>query len=402
MTVRQSIRGLLVRSSVIAAAVAAALASSLGATPVAHGAIYPFPDPDAFYAPPGNIGAFAPGDVINSRIVPAHGYPGATVWQLNYRSTNSAGAPISAVTTLILPGGGGPRPIVSYQPFVNSLGTQCAPSHSLFDGSLQEAPALNLLLARGWAVAVPDHLGPTSAYGAARMGGQITLDGIRAVKRFAPAGLGDSPVGLAGYSGGAMATGFAAALAAEYAPELPIVGVALGGVPVNPGKMALQIGNAPHPLFGLGFAVAVGLEREYPAEMNLDDALSPAGLALRSQIANACVNEIISAGANHSIGEMFRPGMEASANNIRILHENSLEIYPGVPRAPVYQWHGGNDQVPLDLALSVAGRYCHAGTPVLFDVIPGADHGTAIFSGAPRAFNYLSDRFAGLAAPSNC
>lgn len=402
MTVRQSIRGLLVRSSVIAAAIVATLASGLNAAPAAHGAIYPIPDADGFYAPPGNLGDFAPGDVINSRIVPGHGFPGSTVWQLLFRSTNSSDNPIAAVTTLIVPGGGGARPLVSYQPFVNSLGLQCAPSHSLFDGSMQEAPALNLLLARGWAVAVPDHLGPTSAYGAARMGGMVTLDGIRAAKRFAPAGLGGSPVGLAGYSGGAMSTGFAGVLAPEYAPELPIVGLAMGGVPVNPGKLALQIGNVPHPLFGLGFAVAVGLEREYPGEMNLDRGLSPAGLAMRAQMANACVGEIINMGAGHAIGEMFNAGMEADATNIRILHENSLEIYPGVPRVPVYQWHGGNDQVPLDLALGTAGRYCASGTPVLFDVIPGADHGTAIFSGAPRAFNYLGDRFAGLGAPSNC
>ncbi|NNH69515.1 lipase [Nocardia uniformis] len=381
---------------------AAALASGLNAAPAAHGAVYPVAEADGFYAPPGNLADFAPGDVINHRLVPTHGFPGATVWQLAYRSTNSGGAPITAVTTLLLPPGGGARPLVSYQPFVNSLGLQCAPSHSLINGSLQEAPALNLLLARGWAVAIPDHLGPTSAYGAARMGGQVTLDGIRAVKRFGPAGLGASPVGLAGYSGGAMSTGFAAALAPAYAPELPLVGVAVGGVPVNPGKLALQVGNAPHPLFGLGFAVAVGLEREYPNEMAMDRALSPAGFALRSQIANACTSEIISAGANHSIGEMFRPGMEVDATIVRTMHENSLEIYPGVPRVPVYQWHGGNDQVPLDLALGTAGRYCAAGTPVLFDVIPGTDHGTAIVAGAPRAFGYLADRFAGSPAPSNC
>lgn len=130
---------------------------------------------------------------------------------------------------------------------------------------IQEAPALNLLLARGWAVAVPDHLGPNSAYGAPRR--HANLDGIRAVKRFGPADLAGSPVGSAGYSGGGMATGFAAAMAPEYAPELPIVGVAQGGVPVNIGKLASDVGAQPSPLFGLGFAAAIGLEREYPAQL---------------------------------------------------------------------------------------------------------------------------------------
>ncbi|MGV9662813.1 hypothetical protein [Nocardia niigatensis] len=52
---------------------------------------------------------------------------------------------------------------------------------------------------------------------------------------------------------------FAAALAPDYTPELPIVGVIEGGVPVNTGKIAIPAGNSPQPLFGLGFAVAEGM-----------------------------------------------------------------------------------------------------------------------------------------------
>ncbi|MEU6582245.1 hypothetical protein [Nocardia sp. NPDC046763] len=107
-------------------------------------------------------------------------------------------------------------------------------------------------------------------------------------------------------------------IAPACAPELPIVGVAEGGAPANPGKMAIQG---------------------------------------RNRIANSCVDDIISVGAN---------------------------------------------QVPLDLALDTAGRYCAAGTPVQFGIIPGADHDTAILPGAAIAMNYLSDRFAGLAPPSDC
>ncbi|MFF0493376.1 lipase family protein [Nocardia sp. NPDC004068] len=383
-------------------ALISAVVCGMGAAP-ARAAIFPLPDGDPFYSAPPNIGDYQPGDVVRSRTVAATGFPGATAYQLVYRSTNSADAPIAAVTTLLLPPGGGTRPLVSYQPFVNSLGLECAPSHALFDGGLQESPALNVLLGRGWAVAVPDHLGPVSAYGAAKLGGRLTLDGVRAVKRFAPAGLADAPVGLAGYSGGGMATGFAAAMAPEYAPELPIVGAAMGGVPVNIGKLALDVGANPSPLFGLGFAAAVGLEREYPGVMSLDANLNPAGWELRNRIANACTDQIIAAGANKSFTDYFYGGVsDVSDRQIAVLHENSLEIYPGVPRAPIYQWAGANDQVNPWLARDVAGRYCAAGDRVQFEIIPGADHGTAIAAGAAQAFNYLGDRFANLPAPSNC
>jgi len=378
-------------------------AGGLVAATDAGAAVYPLPDPDGFYAAPPNIGDYRPGDVVRSRAVPAPGFPGATAWQLMYRSSNSASAPIAAMTTVLVPGGGGNRPLVSYQPFVNSLGLQCAPSHTLFNGHLQEAPALNLLLARGWVVAVPDHLGPSSAYGAAQLGGRLVLDGIRAARGFGPAGLARSPVGLAGYSGGGMATGFAAAMAPNYAPELPIVGVAMGGVPVNIGKLALDLGRAPHPLFGLGFAAVVGLEREYPSVMSLDSALKPAGFALRNRIANACTDDIISAAANRDFTTYFKGGTaDVGPAQIAIIHQNSLETYPGVIHAPLYQWAGGADQVNPILARQSAGKYCAAGTPVLFEMIPGADHGTAILPGAMHAFGYLSDRFAGLPAPSNC
>lgn len=365
---------------------------------------YPIPDPDGFYWAPPDVGNFQPGDVIRSRPVAATGFPGATAWQLLYRSTNSAGNPIAAVTTVLLPVGGGlDRPLVSYQPAINSLGLQCAPSHSLFDGGMQEAPLLNVLLARGWAVAVPDHLGPTSAYGTGRLGGMLTLDGIRAVKRFPPADLAGSPVGMTGYSGGGTATGFAAALAPEYAPELPIVGVAQGGVPVNIGKLAREVGQAPNRLFGLGFAAGMGLEREYPTQLAMERFLNPTGWALRDQVANACTSEIIAAGANMDFDDVFNGSpFDADASAIGVMDDNSLETFSGVPRAPIYEWHGTNDEVDPWLARDVMGRYCAAGTPVLLDLIPGADHNSAIFIGAPRAFAYLSDRFAGLPAPSNC
>ncbi|MFE3194155.1 lipase family protein [Nocardia sp. NPDC059240] len=390
------------RRTLAGAVGAAALMVATYGLPAAQAApVYPAADPDGFYSAPGDLGASAPGDVLRARQLDANSWPGATVWQLLFRSTNSAGAPIAAVTTLLTPGPG-PRPLLSYQPFENSLGLQCAPSHALFDGGVREAGGVNLLLARGWAVAVPDHLGPSSAYGAARLGGQITLDGVRAVKRFAPAGLQDSPVGLAGYSGGAMSTGFAAALAPEYAPELPIVGVAQGGLPANPGKMAQQIGDRPHPLFGLGFAVAVGLQREYPDSLPLDRALTPAGVALRDRLANSCADDIVSVGAGHSLSEFFTSGMESESATIETMHANALEIFPGIPRAPIYQWHGANDQVPLDQVAATTARYCAAGTPVQFDIIPGADHATAMLPGALNAIAYLADRFAGRPAPSNC
>ncbi|GGG05822.1 lipase [Rhodococcoides trifolii] len=396
-TARLSIRSLI--------AVAAAVGTVVAVPGTASAApIYPAPDADGFYSAPGNLGSARDGDVLRTRSVPAVGFPGATATQVQFRSENSAGDPIAAVTTVLVPpGGGNNRPLVSYQPFTNALGLQCAPSHTLFAGGMQEAPVLNALLARGWAVAVPDHLGPTSAYGAAKLGGRIVLDGVRAAQRAGELGLGASPVGLAGYSGGGMASEWAAALAPSYAPELNIVGVAAGGVPADIGRLGAEVGSSPSDSFGLGFAASMGLEREYPGRFDFGAALNDNGRSLAGRVANACTDQILADGRGGSLPSVTTTDFAADPSARAVLAENSLQFYPGVPTAPVYQYHGGADTlVSLDAVQQTVGRYCASGARVQFAVLPGADHGAAILAGAPGAFGYLGDRFAGVPAPTNC
>ncbi|WP_432278451.1 lipase family protein [Nocardia carnea] len=59
--------------------------------------------------------------------------------------------------------------------------------------------------------------------------------------------MADAPVAIAGYSGGGLATGWAAALQPSYAPELKIDAAVGGGVPAGQGKNARGRGLAPPP-----------------------------------------------------------------------------------------------------------------------------------------------------------
>ncbi|MGW8651551.1 lipase family protein, partial [Nocardia salmonicida] len=198
-------------------------------------------------------------------------YPGTEGHQVAFRSTNSAGDAIMGITTVLLPVGVKNPPLVSYQALINSIGTRCNPSQSLFNGELQDAPGAMLPLARGWAISVPDYLGPTVAYGAAKLSGMVTLDSVRAVQKVAELGVGSSPVAIAGYSGGGMATAWAGALQPTYAPELKLAAVVSGGIPADLELMADALGFAPHPGFGLAFAAAMGIEREYPDRVPVSD-----------------------------------------------------------------------------------------------------------------------------------
>ncbi len=382
-----------------------------GMTPVAQAdPIYPAPDPDPFYAQPADLAERNPGDVLAVRSMPPLPiFPDTTVTLVKFRSTNSEGGPIAAVTTVLTPREHRTDgPLLSYQHIINGLGADCAVSRVLYTSDpnlyVKEAVALNGALRRGWSVALPDHLGPNSAYGAAKLGGQITLDGIRAAQRLPELGLGNSEVAMAGYSGGGMATAWAAALAPRYAPELKLAGAATGGVPMNLVKMVNSLGLQPHPAFGLAMAAAIGLEREYPDRLPISTQMNPAGLAARNAMANGCTNEIMAIGAGHSAREFAAStSMIDDPTVMAVLEENSLELYDGVPNIPVFEWHSPSDPlIPVDAIVNTDRRYCAAGVRLDMDMNPSPEHLSAAVLGLPDAFAWIDARLRGEPAPSNC
>jgi hypothetical protein len=161
---------------------------------------------------------------------------------LLYRTTNDEGQPEATVTTVLLPAGTEPRGLLSYQVAEDAVAPQCAMSYVLRQGSgvagansQAEVYLIDAALAQGFAVSVPDYEGPGGDFGAARQPGYAVLDGIRAAEQFSPLGLpGQStPVGIWGYSGGSLASGWAAQVQPSYAPELNLRGVAVGGFVTN-------------------------------------------------------------------------------------------------------------------------------------------------------------------------
>ncbi|MFC9555082.1 lipase family protein [Rhodococcus sp. NPDC056960] len=384
--------------------------SPLLPAPPSADAIFPVADPDPFYIQPSDVADHAPGDVLKIRqMPPSYYFPGSAMWELLFRTTDSEGRPIAANTTYVLPPNHAPDgPLVSYQHIINSLGNKCKIVNELYTDDpmhqIREAAGLNIALARGWAVALPDHLGPRMAYGAAKLGGQITLDGIRAVQRVPELQVQNSKVGLGGYSGGGMATAWAAALAPSYAPELNIVGAAEGGTPMNLVKMADALGTNPHPAFGLAMAAALGLEREYPDRIDVTDQLNDEGRMMKQLIGNGCTNEIMLFGLGHSASQMtdnknFMDDPEAW----KVMEENSLELYPGVPTAPIFEWHSPTDAlIPVDSIDTTMKRYCDAGTPVQTLLTPTPDHLSAAALGLPQGLDWMDARFRGDPAPSTC
>lgn len=379
--------------------------------------VKPFPHPqnDPFYRQPDAdvLASMAPGSLLRLRPIDAKAYfvldIGGEAWQLMYRTRDHHGNPVAHITTLLIPrqAPATGRKLLSYQTAYDGLTLSCAPSRQFLAGAVLEQALITPALRKGWVVAVPDYEGPQSLWGVGVNAGQSVLDGIRAVQQFEPAGLDgvNTAVGVMGYSGGAIASGWAAELQAEYAPELAIKGVAVGGLPVDVGTVARRIDGTL--LSGMYMAVATALARAYP-ELDIDTLLNDDGKRMMARVGNTCAGQFLSGVTDPLALYPFRrmsrytqvPDLLAVPAVQQIIAENRLGQRS--PLAPLYVYQGKWDElIPLRDVDAVVEQYCAAGVPVQYRR-KRSDHFLLAVTGFPGALNYLDDRLDGVPAPSNC
>ncbi len=385
---------------------AAAGALALALPGAARAQAIPPPDADAFYTTPAGLEGQAPGTVLRSRevVVTGGGVPiPARSWQILYRSNDSKGRPIPAVSTIIVPltPYPGKRPVLSYQTAIDSLASQCNPSYTLRTGTEKELSAIAPVLESGWAVVVTDFEGPRYAYGAGLVAGRTTLDGLRGALRFEPAGLGgiDAPVGMWGYSGGGQATAWALEQQPSYAPELNVKGVAAGGVPLDLEQVARQIDGGL--FFGVYFAVSVGLDREF-GELEIDSLLNKKGKALKEKIGKQCAGELVTGYPNQRMSDYTTVPDVLTVPRVRkVLEANRLG--KATPKAPLFIYHTVLDQlIPVAGPDALVAEYCREGATVFYQRDAAGEHVGYAVAGAPAAIAYLTARFADVPAPTNC
>jgi triacylglycerol lipase len=181
--------------------------------------------------------------------------------------------PEATVTTVLVPTERAPNsvcPLVSYQCAIDAVASRCFPSYALRRGAFAVGALAQLefvliaaALAEGWAVTVPDHEGSHGTWGAPYEPGYRILDGVRATLSCERLGLSPSaPVGLWGYSGGGLASAWAAEVAAEYAPELNLVGAVLGSPVGDLGSTFRRLNGTFYS--GLPAMVVAALGHVYP------------------------------------------------------------------------------------------------------------------------------------------
>jgi hypothetical protein len=369
------------------------------------------PSEDVFYQPPPGYQHAAPGTVLRSRdvelaflgLIPQR----VSATQLLYRTTNMNGNPEATVTTVIVPAELAPaesRRVLSFQCAIDAVAARCFPSYALRRrakaiGALAQAELLLIVaaLAEGWVVSVPDHEGQNGSWGAPNEPGYRALDGVRAALGFEPFGLSSSaPVGLWGYSGGGLATAWAAEVCAEYAPELNIVGAVLGSPVGDLGHTFRRLNGSLWS--GLPALVVAAMVRTYPdLDRVIQEHVTDEGRGLLHRLESMTTAGAVIKMAKKDVGDLVDRPLEEILAMPEVQHVfNDIKLGATAPTPPVLIIQAVHDfLIDVNDIDELADAYSAGGANVTYHRDLFSEHILLHPMSAPMALRWLTDRFAG-------
>lgn len=390
---------------------------------------------DPFYQYSGSTSLcdIAPGTVLGTRTVSWNvvSLPlPVTVVQLLYRSTNALGQADTNVTSVLLPPGGvtASTRLVAYGSYYDSLNPQDEPSVTFAGAPYSSGTELTTiettdiapLLLAGDTVSVADTEGQTADFAAGPEYGYTTLDGIRAALNSSATNLSPAAqVALMGYSGGAIATSWAAQEAPSYAPDVQsrLVGAAMGGLLVDPDHNLHYIEGSSTWAGVMPMAI-VGVARAYG--ISFSQYLSAYGNAVMAAIQNDNINQAESDYAGITWSDLAAPQFpepEDVPPFVKIANRLLLGS-AGMPQVPelIAQGTGGQqdgtnpsptygagDGVMLAGDVRAYAReVCAAGDPVEYQEFADLSHEQTEAPWLSATLPWLTARFAGVAAPQDC
>lgn len=352
----------------------------------------PSPTGDLFLDNPPTVTG-EPGTILARRRMPLQ-FPlsvtnaGIRLEQFWLASTDAYGQPTPILTTVLVPPSWNGK-LVANNYAIDGIGNKCGVAYQLaHDASIEFPDVTRQLLDKRYAVVMTDYQGIHQAYSHGPTQGPAVLDGIRAAIAHLRSdyGAGHVPVAMVGYSGGAIASVWAAQVASSYAPELDLVGAAFGGTPVD-----LEVLNSMDGGIGSGLhaIAALAQSRIYPETQAL---LSPLGIVAALMFKDACVTHAAPTG-------LLMTNLALFTNEYPYSHPDVARIFSQtragatVPSMPMFMWHAPGDEfIPYGAAKQYASDMCNRGGQVAFH-----DFGLGHFIGAfdPTVLPWLDDRFAG-------
>jgi Secretory lipase len=404
---------------------AAAAPARTAAVPAARGSFYR-------YTGSTPLAQIPPGTVLKTRVLSYHvagiALP-VQVIQLLYRSAGALGQPTANVTSVLEPlvPPAAPR-AVSYQSFYDSLNPADEPSVQIAGGLTlgglvadAEAVVIAPLLLQGYRVIVPDTEGQTADFSSGPEYGLNTLNSIRAAANSPLTGITrTTPVGMFGYSGGAIATDWAAQLAPSYAPAVnrQLVGAAEGGVLVDPAHNLTYVDGSSIWAGIIPMAI-IGIARGF--HIDITPYLSNYGRQLYSTLQTASIVNVLGQYPGLTFAQLVKPryanpasipvlvkvenelntGSIASATVPMFIGQGANGVLEGTPGNKPGIGPGDGVMVAGDVR-TLARDFCASGTAVDYTQYDTLSHVTTFPAWAPAALAWLGGRFAGTQAPNDC
>ncbi|KAG5417644.1 hypothetical protein I9W82_005280 [Candida metapsilosis] len=396
-------------------------ASLIGPTP---------PSQDDFYSPPIGYEGKPNGAILKHRNAPAKltaVFGGAVnvknFWQILVKSEDIHGNPQAVAAAIIEPYNASPDKVVSYQTFEDASNIDCSPTYAMLQGANirtiltgEEVLLFTPLLDQGYYVIVPDYEGPQSAFTVGWQSAKGVLDSVRgALNSGNFSGIAsDASTVLWGYSGGALASGWAVAAQHLYAPDLDdrIIGAAFGGFVTNITAVA-EAANGAQWAGLIGNAIA-GIVKIYPESGNfLETYRNDKNNFWVNNLPNYCLLDSFLLFQNATFfgnddKSVYNGGLEVLNKEPlkSMLEEIGLEYQNStlLPRAPVFIYHGRKDDiVPFADVERVYNNWCEWGVDSLELAIDETYlHSEELYIGAPAAVAWITKRFEGEEPVKGC
>ncbi|KAH8897402.1 trichothecene C-15 esterase [Thozetella sp. PMI_491] len=383
------------------------------------------PSRDPWYTAPDGFELRETGTVLRTRRAPGNvtsiiGNCSAA-YNILYRTTDTNDQPSWAVTTLLLPNSTvdaySGAPLLSYQVAYDTAAIDGSPSYIInidpatFSslGIPADTDFIAETLANSWYVTIPDYEGPLGSFGEGPQAAHAVLDGVKASSTALReiAGVLTTKPALWGYSGGAIASGWAAELQSSYAPDLEIAGVAAGGLAVNFTDSLANINGSP--LTGDLVSAIIGIVSQFAAaNASIAAALKTEGPYNATGFWLAGTQNVLENIAMYyaqDVRQYFTDNqwpLYLPAVN-EILDSQAVLGYHGVPKMPYFAYMSVGDEVGgihnYDLLVE---KYCAEGANILFQRNSVGDHVAEITNGKDRAIRFLASIFDGTFSLEGC
>lgn len=351
-----------------------------------------------------------PGTII--RIWPLEGGgPGvkggfSTAFRILYRSTNPNGQSIPVSGAIFIPSGPVPaegRNVIAWAHPTSGVMPPCAPSLMPDVGGMMWN--LGEMLSRGYIVVATDYPGLGTdgihPYLIGESEARAVLDSVRAARDLPNSGASNR-FAVWGHSQGGHAALYTGEIAARYAPDLKLVGVAAAAPATYLVELFDADASTEQDLLAMTVLSWTRLEN-----IPVTNIVEPAAMPAFEQTAKDCIEsvaefEAIEKAESPLKTEKFLKVNPAQAEPWKgiMLHNSPGQAPAG---APVFIAQGTADTTVNPAITKRFGEaLCAQGVRVSFIELPGVTHTFAARDSAEAALNWMTDRFRGAPAPSSC